>query len=69
MIKYPLSNFEMGLCGTKAGIPYHDYGLDSDRDIILKRREIDFNNSDLLTSSQYIKRRMHSNKENEDDDE
>ena len=24
MIKYPLSNYEIGLCNTRAGIPYHD---------------------------------------------
>ena len=27
MIEYPLSNYELGLCSTRAGIPYRDPGL------------------------------------------
>ena len=57
LIKYPLSNFELGLCTTKAGIPYHDYNLNTPREEILKMREIEFKKSELLTSSQYMKRR------------
>jgi hypothetical protein len=57
LIKYPLSNYEIGLCSTKAGIPYHDPNLNWDREIILKRREYEFKNSDLLSSSAYQKSR------------
>ena len=57
LIKYPLDNYELGLCATKAGIPYHDPGLSWSREMIRDKREFDFKNSDLLTSTQYIKRR------------
>ena len=57
LIEHPLSNYELGLCTTKAGIPYHDYGLSTSREEILKMREIEFKKSDRLTSSQYIKHR------------
>lgn len=67
LIKHPLSNYEIGLCNTKAGIPYHDLGLCQSKDIILKRREYDFKSSDLMTSSQYMKSR--SNKKEEYNDE
>lgn len=67
LIKHPLSNYEIGLCNTKAGIPYHDLGLCQSKDIILKRREYDFKNSDLMTSSQYMKSR--SNKKEEYNEE
>ena len=66
LIKYPLDNYELGLCATKAGIPYHDPGLSWSREMIRDKREFDFKNSDLLTSTQYIKRRT---MKSEDEDE
>ena len=57
LISKPLDNYELGLCSTKAGIPYHDKGLNSPKDIILKQREIDYNSSNLLSASKYIKLR------------
>ena len=57
MIEYPLSNYELGLCSTRAGIPYRDPGLDLTKEEILKRREYAFKTSDLMTSSQYFKSR------------
>jgi len=57
MIEHPLTNYEMGLCSTRAGIPYHDYSLNSERETILKRREQEFKSSDLMTSSQYMRSR------------
>lgn len=56
LIKYPLSPFEIGLCNTKAGIPYHDLGLSHDKKYILKQRETEFNRSNLISSSAYIKK-------------
>lgn len=64
MIMNPLSNYEIGLCNTRAGIPYHDPGLNLDRETILKRREYQFKTSDLMTSTQYMRSRMNSNEEN-----
>ena len=66
MIEHPLSNYEMGLCSTRAGIPYHDYSLNSERDVILKRREQDFKSSDLMTSSQYMRSRMSKTGDNDE---
>ena len=57
LIKYPLTNFEIGLCATKAGIPYHDYNLSMTKEEILKNREIEFKSSGLMTSSQYMRSR------------
>ncbi|MCQ2739449.1 MAG: MnmC family methyltransferase [bacterium] len=62
-IKYPLNNYELGLCNTKAGIPYHDENLSLPKEIILKRRKYEFNTSDLITASQYKKAMQLKNKE------
>lgn len=67
MIKVPLSNYEIGLCNTKAGIPYHDPALCADRDYILSHREYDFKTSDLLTSTQYMRSRLSKRGENDED--
>ena len=55
LIDYPLSNDEIGLCNTKAGIPYHDTNLNKTKEYILKQREIEFKSSDLISSSQFYK--------------
>ena len=67
LIKHPLSNYEIGLCNTKAGIPYHDPSLSSDKSTILKQRELEFKNSDLMTSSKYMKIRSIKNEESGDE--
>ncbi len=67
MINVPLSNYEIGLCNTRAGIPYHDQNLSAKRDYILALREYDFKNSDLMTSTQYMRSRLY--KKGEYDDE
>ena len=66
LIKHPLSNYEIGLCGTKAGIPYRDPLLNADKHTILKRREEEFKQSALMTSSQYMRARTNNTG---DDDE
>ncbi len=66
LIKYPLSNYEIGLCGTKAGIPYHDPALNLDKKEILKRREREFNESELMSSSMYMKSRKQRSEANEE---
>ena len=69
LIDNPLSNYEMGLCSTKAGIPYHDPLLNLPREEILARRMIDFENSDLMSSSQYSKMRSKKEDDSVNDDE
>ncbi len=61
LIKHPLSPYEIGLCNTKAGIPYHDPGLKFSKKEIIELREYEFRHSSLQSSSQYMK--THSNKE------
>ena len=63
MIEHPLSNYELGLCSTKAGIPYRDFDLTSTKEEILARREKEFKNSELMTSSQYMRIRASKNYE------
>lgn len=55
LIKHPLTSFEIGLCNTKAGIPYRDPSLNLPKETILKRREYEFKTSDLMSSSKYMK--------------
>ena len=57
LIKHPLSNYELGLCSTKAGIPYHDENLNLPNDVIIKRTEAEFKSSSLMSSSRYLKSR------------
>jgi len=54
-IKYPLNNYEIGLCNTTAGIPYHDPNLSYTNKEILELREYDFKHSKLMSSSKYMK--------------
>ena len=61
LIEYPLTNYEVGLCNTKAGIPYRDPSLSLDKYEILKRRELEFKTSNLMTSSQYMRSRTFKN--------
>ena len=54
-IKYPLNNYEIGLCNTTAGIPYHDPNLAFTNKEILELREYEFRHSNLMSSSKYMK--------------
>ena len=60
LIEHPLSNYEIGLCNTRAGIPYHDQTLNLPKEVILKNRELEFKNSNLPTSSQYARLRKNN---------
>lgn len=64
LIEHPLTNYEIGLCNTRAGIPYHDPSLNLTKEEILKRREYEFKTSELPTSSQYMRSRMSKNGDN-----
>lgn len=62
-IKNPLSTYDIGLCNTKAGIPYHDPNLSFDSKDIIELREYEFRHSDLMSSSKYMKIRSLRNDE------
>ena len=55
LIKYPLSEFDLGLLKTKAGIFYRDDNLTSLNEAILERRNIEVKNSDKMSTSHYNK--------------
>lgn len=55
-IKNKLSEKEIGLLFTKAGIPFRDKNLNLTNDVILKNRDIEVEQSNLETSSKYLKR-------------
>ena len=54
-IKHKLSNYDLGLLKTKAGIFYRDENLNGQNEAIIERHKIDVENSNLMSSSQYIK--------------
>lgn len=55
LIKYPLSEFDLGLLKTKAGIFYRDENLTSLNEAILDRRNQEVKNSTLMSTSHYNK--------------
>ncbi|MBR6126893.1 hypothetical protein IKQ21_04330 [bacterium] len=64
-IEYPLNNYEIGLCNTKAGIPYHDPNLAFSAKDIMELREYEFRHSELMSSSKYMKYRSIRSDDNE----
>ena len=68
-IEYPLDTYEIGLCNTKAGIPYHDPNLAFSKKDILDLREYEFRHSNLISSSKYMKLRTLKNEDDENDEE
>lgn len=55
LIKYPLSEFDLGLLKTKAGIFYRDPNLNSLNEAINEARKIEVENSKRVSSSHYKK--------------
>ena len=55
LIKYELSEYDLGLMKSKAGIFYRDENLSLDNEAIIKTHEIDVKNSNLISSSKFIK--------------
>ena len=54
-IKYPLSEYDLGLLKTKAGIFYRDENLNSLNEAINETRKIEVENSNRISSSHYKK--------------
>lgn len=55
LIKYPLNKYEQGLLKTKAGIVFTDKNLLDSNEEIIERRHKEVMESNLLSSTQYIK--------------
>ncbi len=55
LIKSPLSEFDLGLLKTKAGIFYRDENLTDLNEAILERRNSEVKNSDKMSTSHYNK--------------
>lgn len=55
LIKYELSEYDLGLMKTKAGIFYCDENLTLDNEAIIALHEKEVKNSDLISSSKFIK--------------
>lgn len=55
LIKLPLSEFDLGLLKTKAGIFYRDENLTDINEAILERRNLELKNSDKMSTSHYNK--------------
>lgn len=59
LIKYELSEYDLGLMKTKAGIFYRDKNLSLDNEAIIASHKIEVENSKLMSSSKYIKNYRH----------
>lgn len=57
LIKYPLSEADLGLLNTKAGIFYRDKNLNAQNESIISAHKIEVENSERISSSQYLKLR------------
>lgn len=55
LINYPLSEADLGLLNTRAGIFYRDQNLNASNEAIISRHKTEVANSDLISSSKYLK--------------
>jgi len=55
LIEHPLSEFDLGLLKTRAGIFYRDENLNGQNEAIIAVRNLEVKNSDRISTSQYIK--------------
>lgn len=55
LIKHELTEYDLGLIKTKAGIFYRDENLDSLNEAIIERHNLEVENSNLISSSKFIK--------------
>lgn len=55
LIKHELSEYDLSLLKTKAGILYRDENLNAQNEAIIKRHNLEVEQSDLISSSKFIK--------------
>ena len=55
LIKYELSEYDLGLINSRAGIFYRDENLDLVNEAIIKAHENEVKTSDKISSSKFIK--------------
>lgn len=55
LIKHELSEYDLGLLKTKAGIFYRDENLTALNEAIINSHKIEVEKSNLISSSRYIK--------------
>ena len=55
LIKHELSEYDLGLINSKAGIFYRDENLNALNEQIIRARELEVENSDKISSSRFIK--------------
>ncbi len=60
LIKHPLSDADLGLLNTKAGIFYRDENLNAQNEAIIASHKIEVENSNRISSSQYLKTRRNN---------
>lgn len=56
LIKYELSEFDLGLLKTSAGIFYRDINLTGQNEAIFEARKKEVENTDRISTSQYKKK-------------
>jgi len=61
LIKHELSEYDLGLLKTKAGIIYRDENLSLTNEVIIENNVNNINKSDLISSSKYIKQYKRKN--------
>ncbi len=57
LIEHPISEADLGLLNTRAGIFYHDENLNASNEAIIQRHKNDIETSNLMSSSKYLKDR------------
>ncbi len=60
LISHPLSEDEIGLLNSRAGIFYRDKDLNAQNEAIIKAHINEVNNSERISSSQFLKARRHN---------
>lgn len=60
LIKHPLSESDLGLLKTKAGVFYRDTNLNASNEAIIKAHKIEIENSERISSSKYFKIRRNN---------
>ena len=60
LLKYPLSESDLGLLNSRAGIFYRDKNLNTPNEAIIASHKLEVENSNRISSSQYLKTRRNN---------